>query len=156
MDLLRHRCEPAHLLAELRLHVSTSRSTYRTDWLGDLAPRAERAAFTAAGWDECAATLDAVEAALGTGAEPGAAVGAAWTADAVLGAALYAFLATETHPRHALRRASHTSGASAATAALAGAFAGAHRGPSGWPPEWVEAVEYGERLQALGSRWDRA
>ncbi|QES34690.1 hypothetical protein DEJ48_15895 [Streptomyces venezuelae] len=73
-------------------------------------------------------------------------VGAAWTAERVLGAALYAFLASEAHPRHALRRASHTSGASAATAALAGAFAGAHRGPSGWPPEWVEAVKYGERL----------
>ncbi|WP_317850461.1 ADP-ribosylglycohydrolase family protein [Streptomyces venezuelae] len=155
VDLLRHRCKPADLLGELRLYASASRHTYRADWLGDLAPRAEAVSFIAAGWDECVAVLDAVEAALGSDTDPGAAVGTAWTAETVLGGALYAFLSTGAHPRQALRRAAHTSGPSAATAALAGALAGAHRGPSGWPPEWVEAVEYGERLGALGGAWDR-
>ncbi|WP_447037983.1 ADP-ribosylglycohydrolase family protein [Streptomyces sp. DSM 118878] len=155
VDLLRHGCAPADLLAELRVHAEASRYVYRADWLGDLAPRADAASFVAMGWDECVAALDAVEAALGSGAEPGRAVGAAWTADAVLGGALYAFLTTDAHPRHTLRRAAHTSGASAATAALAGALAGAHGGPSGWPPEWVEAVEYGPRLGVLGGAWDR-
>lgn len=154
VHLLRHGCTPADLLPELRLHASALRYTYRADWLGDLAPRADAASFTAMGWDECVAALDAAEAALGSGAEPGAAAGAGWAADAVLGGAVYAFLTTEAHPRDALRRASHTSGASAATAALAGALAGAHGGPSGWPPEWVAAVEYGARIEPLAAAWD--
>ncbi|WP_306332661.1 ADP-ribosylglycohydrolase family protein [Streptomyces sp. KL118A] len=162
VDLLGHRCAPSDLLPLLRTHAETSRSTYRADWLGDLAARAgasNPAEFIAAGWDECLAALSAMESAVRAGDphhEPGRAVGASWTADAVLAGALYAFLTTDRHPRNALRRAAHTSGASAATAALTGALAGACRGPSGWPPEWVEAVEYGERLGALGGAWDRA
>ncbi|WP_240802914.1 ADP-ribosylglycohydrolase family protein [Streptomyces sp. A1499] len=155
VHLLRHRCSPADLLPELRAHAEASRHTYRADWLGDLATRADAASFTAMGWDECVAALDAAETALHGGAEPGRAVGAAWTSDDVLGGALYAYLSTDAHPRYALRRACHTSGPSAATAALAGALAGAHRGPSGWPPEWVAAVEYGDRLGALAGAWDR-
>lgn len=158
VDLLRHRCAPADLLTELRVHAETSRYTYRTDWLGDLAPRADAPSFMAMGWDECVAALDAVQTALDAddaSRDPGGAVGTAWACDTVLAGALYAFLTTEAHPRFTLRRAAHTSGASAATAALAGALAGAHAGPSGWPPEWLGAVEYGGRLEALGGAWDR-
>ncbi|MET8684115.1 ADP-ribosylglycohydrolase family protein [Streptomyces sp. NPDC004732] len=162
VDLLAHRCATADLLPLLRAHAETSRSAYRRDWLGDLAARAgarNPAEFIAAGWDECLVALSAVETAVRAGTphhEPGRAVGAAWTADAVLAGALYAFLTTDNHPRNAIRRAAHTSGASAATAALTGALAGARRGPSGWPPEWVDAVEYGERLRALGHSWNRS
>ncbi|MEU1145491.1 ADP-ribosylglycohydrolase family protein [Streptomyces sp. NPDC005863] len=158
VDLLRHRCAPADLLTELRVHAETSRYVYRADWLGDLASRTDAAAFIAMGWDECVSALSAVETALGTddvSRDPGRAVGSAWTADDVLAGALYAFLATDTHPRDTLRRAAHTSGASAATAALAGALAGAHRGVSDWPPEWTGTVEYGHRLTWLGEAWDR-
>ncbi|MFK4067504.1 ADP-ribosylglycohydrolase family protein [Streptomyces sp. NPDC029674] len=161
VDLLRHRgCAPADLLPLLRTHAETSRHTYRADWLGDLAPRAgagNPATYIAAGWDDCLHALNNVQAALrepDPNREPGHATGTSWTADEVLAAALYAFLITDAHPRYALRRAAHTSGAPSATAALTGAFAGAHHGPSRWPPEWLEAVEYGTRLDALSKAWD--
>jgi hypothetical protein len=41
-----------------------------------------------------------------------------------------------------------------AVAAPAGAFAGAHHGAAAWPAEWVEAIEYRDRLLALGAAWD--
>ncbi|MET8470030.1 ADP-ribosylglycohydrolase family protein [Streptomyces sp. NPDC006422] len=160
VHLLAHGHEPAALIEALRAHAAASRWTYRADWLGDLAARAgaeSPSAYVAQGWDECLTALDTVAAALAAkdpNREPGAAVGAAWTADEVLAGALYAFLVTD-GPRWALRRAAHTSGASAATAALAGALAGAHRGPSPWPREWQEAIEYRERVDALAKAWDR-
>ncbi|WP_369211695.1 ADP-ribosylglycohydrolase family protein, partial [Streptomyces flavofungini] len=60
VDLLRHGCSPADLLAALRAHAEASRYVYRADWLGDLAPRTDAASFIAMGWDECVAALDAV------------------------------------------------------------------------------------------------
>ncbi|WP_324772740.1 ADP-ribosylglycohydrolase family protein [Streptomyces kunmingensis] len=161
VHLLVHRCEPAALLGKLRAHAAASRRTYRTDWLGDLADRAgaeSPASYIAAGWDECLAALDSVAEALRAkdpNREPGAAAGTDWTADHVLAGALYAYLVTDGRPRDTVRRAAHTSGASAATAALAGAFAGAHRGTANWPREWVQAMEYRERIEALGAGWDR-
>lgn len=159
VHLLAHRCRPADLLPRLRAHAAASRRTYRADWLGDLAARAGAegpASFIATGWDECLTALDKVSDALehkDPGREPGAAVGTAWTADEVLAAALYAYLVVDAHPRNAVRRAAHTSGASAATAALAGAFAGAAGGL--WPPEWAQAMEYRERIDVLETAWDR-
>ncbi|MFI6877492.1 ADP-ribosylglycohydrolase family protein [Streptomyces sp. NPDC050400] len=162
VHLLAHGCPPADLLPRLRAHAAASRWTYRTDWLGDLAVRAgaaSPAAFVAAGWDECLTALDTVATAVATkdpDRDPGSAVGTGWTADEVLAGALYAFLITDARPRDTLRRATHTSGASAATASLAGAFAGAHRGTANWPQEWQGAVEYRERLETVGAAWDRA
>ncbi|MFI7338686.1 ADP-ribosylglycohydrolase family protein [Streptomyces sp. NPDC050085] len=160
VHLLSHRHEPAGLLEALRAHAAASRRTYRTDWLGELAARAgaeSPAGYISQGWDECLEALDHVARALrdeDPNLEPGRAGGASWTADEVLAGALYAYLSVDGHPRHALRRAAHTSGASAATAALAGAFAGARRGTAHWPPEWTDAAEYRDRLELLGARWD--
>ncbi|MFE1952568.1 ADP-ribosylglycohydrolase family protein [Streptomyces sp. NPDC059524] len=162
VHLLAHGCEPGALLDRLRAHAAASRRTYRAEWLGDLAERAgadSPAAYAERGWDECLVALDAVGAALAPAdrdREPARAVGGAWTADIVLAGALYACLVTDAHPRHAIRRAAHTSGASAATAALAGAFAGAGRGADRWPREWTEAIEYGERVRVLSGAWDRS
>ncbi|MBO1335004.1 ADP-ribosylglycohydrolase family protein [Streptomyces sp. VRA16 Mangrove soil] len=161
VDLLAHGCAPAGLLDRLRAHAAASRSTYRSDWLGDLAARAgadSPAAFAAQGWDECLKALDTVSDALlakDPDREPGAAVGTAWTAEQALAAALYSHLVTDGHARHTVRRAAHSSGASAAVAALAGAFAGARRGNAHWPQEWLAALEYRERIDVLATAWDR-
>ena len=53
-----------------------------------------------------------------------------------------------------VRRAAYSSGDSDSIAALAGAFAGAHHGADAWPREWVRAIEYRDRLLALGTAWD--
>lgn len=86
--------------------------------------------------------------------DPCTATGAGWIAEEALATALYCFLLFPDDPPAAVRRAAYSSGDSDSIAALAGAFAGAHHGAGAWPAPWVDAIEYRERLLALGAAWD--
>jgi len=158
--LLAQGTGPAELLRLLREYGRQARSVYRADWLGDLAEHAhdpDRASFTARGWDECLAVLDRVEAALAAPdpeTDPSLAVGEGWIAEEAFATGLYCFLLLPDDPQAAVRRAAYSSGDSDSIAALAGAFAGAYHGIGGWPAEWVRAIEYRDRLLALGAAWD--
>ncbi|MFJ2955120.1 ADP-ribosylglycohydrolase family protein [Streptomyces sp. NPDC087270] len=160
VQLLAEGTRTAELLPELRAYAHDSRGHYPADWLGDLADRAHDAdpvSFAARGWDECLAVLDRVERALRSPdpeTDPCAATGAGWIAEEALATALYCFLLFPDDPPAAVRRAAYSSGDSDSIAALAGAFAGAHHGAGAWPAPWVDAIEYRERLLALGAAWD--
>ncbi|MFI0895034.1 ADP-ribosylglycohydrolase family protein [Streptomyces sp. NPDC020983] len=151
---------PGRLLPALREHAHANRLRHRADWLGDLADRAhdpDAVSFTARGWDECLAVLDRVEHALRSPdpeADPCTAAGAGWIAEEAFGTALFCFLMLPDDPPAVVRRAAYSSGDSDSLAALAGTFAGAHHGAAAWPAEWVDAVEYRDRLLELGSAWD--
>jgi ADP-ribosylglycohydrolase len=158
--LLTQDSAPGELPRLLREYARQARSSYRSDWLGDLAEHAhdpDRASFTARGWDECLAALDRLEAALGAAdpeTDPCLATGAGWIAEEALATGLYCFLLLPEDPQAVVRRAAYSSGDSDSIAALAGAFAGAYHGADAWPQEWVRAIEYRDRLLPLGAAWD--
>ncbi|WP_433894564.1 ADP-ribosylglycohydrolase family protein [Streptomyces sp. CA-111067] len=158
--LLAQGTRPAELLPALREYARQNREHYPADWLGDLAERAhdhDRASFAARGWDECLAVLDRLEGALAAPdpeADPCLATGQGWIAEEALATGLYCFLMLPDDPPAVVRRGAYSSGDSDSIAALAGAFAGAHHGVAAWPAEWVEAIEYRDRLLALGAAWD--
>ncbi|WP_313879471.1 ADP-ribosylglycohydrolase family protein [Streptomyces sp. FIT100] len=108
--------------------------------------------------NECLrAALDKVTDALrepDIGQDPCEVVGAGWIAEEALATALYCFLVVRGDARAAIARGAHSSGDSDSIAALAGAFAGAKNGPKYWLPEWIEVLEYRDRLSALARAWD--
>jgi ADP-ribosylglycohydrolase len=67
---------------------------------------------------------------------------------------LLCFLYFPNEPLAAVRRAATTSGDSDSIACLTGAFAGAYLGMEAWPQDWIERIEYNDRLSKLGSVWD--
>lgn len=152
---------PADLLDRLRAHCADQRLTYHGDWLGDLWQRPGIKSpedFISRGWDESAAALDRVTAALRRGpigGDPCLLTGAGWIAEEALATALYCYLLTPDEPVTVLGRAAATSGDSDSIACLAGAFAGAALGLAAWPAAWSEQIEYADRLQALGTAWDQ-
>lgn len=85
---------------------------------------------------------------------PCLATGAGWIAEEALASGLYCFLMLPEDPQAVVRRAAYSSGDSDSVAALAGAFAGAYHSASAWLAEWVRAIEYRDRLLALGTAWD--
>ena len=158
--LLAGGARPHELSGLLREYAVVNRSVYHERWLGDLWQFTQdhgAAAFIRRGWDECLATLDRLDAALrdpAPEADPCLATGAGWVAEEAMATALLCFLLFPDEPVTALRRAACTSGDSDSIACLTGAFAGAHLGAGAWPAAWVECVEYGEELRALGQLWD--
>jgi ADP-ribosylglycohydrolase len=158
--LLAQGTEPGELVGRLREYARANRSAYRADWLGDLAEHGhdpDPVSFIARGFDECLAALDRLDAALASpdpDADPCLATGAGWIAEEALATAVYCFLLLADDPPAVVRRAAYSSGDSDSIAALAGAFAGAYHGADGWPAEWAAAIEYRERLLALGTAWD--
>jgi len=161
VHLLAQGTAPQELLPLLRAHAEANRAVYRADWLGDLAEHAQdpdRISFISRGWEECLAVLDRVEAALPDAdpdADPCLATGEGWIAEEAFATALFCFLQHPDDPSAAVRRGAYSCGDSDSIAALAGAFAGACHGAAAWPPEWVEVIEYRERLLALGAAWDQ-
>ncbi|GGN80773.1 hypothetical protein GCM10010112_56630 [Actinoplanes lobatus] len=157
---LRNGLAPADLLAALRDRCSAQRKVYRGDWLGELWQRPTVTSpedFIARGWDECAAALDRVEAALAKGdhaGDPCLATGAGWIAEEALATALYCYLISPHDPVTVVGRGAASSGDSDSIACLAGAFAGASLGLSAWPDEWQTQIEYADRLFRLGGAWD--
>jgi ADP-ribosylglycohydrolase len=160
VHLLATGAAPGELVGLLRAHARDQRTSYRRDWLGDLAERSQDPSpehFAARGWDECLGVLDRLEAALRApdpDADPCLATGEGWIAEEALATALLCFLMLPDEPVAAVRRAAYSSGDSDSIACLAGAFAGAHHGADAWPGEWAEAVEYREDLLELGALWD--
>jgi ADP-ribosylglycohydrolase len=157
---LRGGLAPADLLAALRDRCAEQRRTYREEWLGSLWQQPQvtsPAEFIALGWDECAAALDRVAAALAaddhTG-DPCLATGAGWIAEEALATALYCYLISPDDAVAVVGRGAASSGDSDSIACLAGAFAGAALGLPAWPAAWQTQIEYGARLTRLAEAWD--
>jgi ADP-ribosylglycohydrolase len=157
---LRDGMAPADLPGALRDRCATQRRTYREDWLADLwrSPgRSGPADFIALGWDECAAALDTLDAALAApdrDRDPCLATGEGWIAEEALVTALHCFLLFPDEPVSALARGAMTSGDSDSIACLAGAFLGAAHGVDVWPSEWAQRIEYRAELERFGRAWD--
>ncbi|GLZ34191.1 hypothetical protein Lesp02_63780 [Lentzea sp. NBRC 105346] len=147
------------VLDALRQRCADQRTTYHSEWLGELWQRPgvdDPADFIARGWDECLGALDAVVAADPDPAvDPCLATGEGWIAEEALATALHCFLMFRDDDVVAmLGRAATTSCDSDSIACLAGAFAGAAYGADAWPEEWVERIEHGDELVAFGRLWD--
>jgi ADP-ribosylglycohydrolase len=153
---------PADLPGALRERVDSQREIYHERWLGDLWQRPlvdDPVAYISHGWDECRAVLERLDEALAVPdrhGDPCLATGAGWIAEEALATGLYCFLLFPDDPVAAIARGAASSGDSDSIACLAGAFAGAAHGMGAWPAEWVERIEYGDRLARYGSAWDRA
>ena len=141
-------------------YARAQRDVYHGDWLGDLWQRPGLTSppeFIRRGWDECTAVLHRLVAALrqpDRSADPCAATGDGWIAEEAMATGLLCFLMCPGDAVAAVRRAAVTRGDSDSIACLTGAFAGAHLGLAAWPAEWVEKVEYHDRLARLGAAWD--
>jgi ADP-ribosylglycohydrolase len=152
--------DPATLPTRLLAYAHSQRTIYHADWLTKLWERSSfssPADFIAYGWDECIRKLEHLQRALDLATpplDPCEATGAGWVAEEALVTALFCFLLSPEDPVAAIRRAALSSGDSDSLACLAGAFAGAHLGRAAWPASWFERIEYAERLQYLGQRWD--
>ena len=119
-----------------------------SEWLADMR------GFTAGLSGELDATLARVEAALPMPDEEEAValIGErfdGWTADEVLGIALYAVLRHPGDFSAAVLRAVNNSGDSDSIACVAGGLSGALLGRSAIPEAWVEGIERREDLEAL-------
>ncbi|WP_406397862.1 ADP-ribosylglycohydrolase family protein [Streptomyces uncialis] len=160
--LLARGAEPAGLVGRLRSYAYENRTRYHERWLGDLWSRADDRSpqeFIARGWDECAAVLDRLRAALRSPSpetDPCLATGEGWIAEEALATGLLCFLLFPDEPLTALRRAACTSGDSDSLACLTGAFAGAHLGAGAWPASWADRVEHAGELREFGALWDEA
>ncbi|MFI5935990.1 ADP-ribosylglycohydrolase family protein [Actinoplanes sp. NPDC051494] len=152
--------DPQDLPARLRERCASQRTTYRSEWLGNLweqSPAGGPEDFIARGWDETDAALARVQAALAHGdfaGDPCLATGAGWIAEEALATALYCYLISPGDPVAVVGRGAASSGDSDSIACLAGAFAGAALGMAAWPEAWSARIEYADRLQALASAWD--
>lgn len=152
---------PDKLTTRLRAYAQSQRSVYNTDWLGSLWQRStinNPEEFITRGWDECLSVLDRLDAALAEpnyDDDPCLATGEGWIAEEALATGLLCFLLYPEDPVAALRRAALTAGDSDSIASLTGAFAGAYLGTAAWPEDWVNRIEYRERLAVLSDLWDK-
>lgn len=147
---------PVGLSQRVRDYAVSQREVYHADWLGDLWKRAimmpDEKAFMAHGWDECLAVLDRLDEAMlrpDRQSDPCLATGAGWVAEQAFGTAFLCFLLFPDDPVGVVQRAAVTSGDSDSIACIAGAFAGAYHGINAWPGDWIERIEYRDRLQNL-------
>ncbi|HVB23282.1 MAG TPA: ADP-ribosylglycohydrolase family protein [Ktedonobacteraceae bacterium] len=149
-----------HLLERLRSYAENQRTVYHSDWLGILWQRpgvTSPEEFIARGWDECLAVLDRLASALEVmdrDSDPCLATGEGWIAEEAFATGLLCFLLFPDDPVAALQRAAVTSGDSDSIACLTGVFAGAYHGINAWPIDWLERIEYRDRLTAFGNIWD--
>lgn len=151
---LRDGLAPGDLLPALRQRCADQRGEYHSDWLGDLYPASDE---ITRGWDECAAVLDQVAAALRDPrpGDPCLIAGEGWVADEALATALYCYLLTPEDPVSVIAQGATSSGDSDSIACLAGSFVGAALGLAAWPGPWQTQIEYADRLTRLGNAWDR-
>lgn len=136
----------------LRSYAMSQREVYHTEWLEELWQRPGYNApeeFIIRGWDECLTVLDRLEDALSKpdyDADPCLATGQGWVAEEAFATGLLCFLMYPDNPRQALERAAVTSGDSDSIACLAGAFAGACMSVDCWPQDWLQKIEYRNRI----------
>lgn len=145
---------PLALPGELKRWANAQRLHYHSAHLEGLWERAQDpspAHFIARGWDECAAILDRVEAALAQPPEddPCLVTGEGWIAEEALATGLLCFLLTPEQPLEVIRRGAVTCGDSDSIACLAGAFAGAYHGAKAWPQPWYAQIEHHADLERL-------
>jgi len=149
--------EPAAIVARLREYAESQRRAYHQEWLGALWERPGEKSpetFIERGWRECLSALAKIEDALELtpyAGDPCLATGAGWVAEEALATGLLCFLMYPDQPRLALQRAATTSGDSDSIACLTGAFAGAYLGIDALPAQWIERIEYRDRLQSLAA-----
>jgi ADP-ribosylglycohydrolase len=153
--------DPAGLPQRLRSYALSQRTVYHTDWLGPLWQHFSMSAspeeFIACGWDECLAVLDRLDVALqkmDRESDPCLATGAGWIAEEAFATGLLCFLLFPDDPQAAIRRAAVTSGDSDSIACLTGAFVGAYHGLEAWPGDWIERIEYRDRLTTIAQAWE--
>lgn len=152
--------KPRDLPRFLRRYAESQQSVYHADWLGNLWQRPNVGSpegFIARGWAECLGILDRLDEALALAdrdADPCKITGAGWVAEEALATGLLCFLLFPDDPAAAIRRAAVSSGDSDSIACLTGAFAGVYHGLDAWPADWIDHIEYQERLQRLGAAWD--
>jgi ADP-ribosylglycohydrolase len=150
------------LTQRLRDYCESQRLVYHHEWLGTVWQRPEIQTpqeFISCGWDDCVAILDRIESALARmprDADPCEETGEGWIAEEAFATAMLCFLMFPDDPISAVRRAATTSGDSDSIAAITGALCGAHLGLQAWPIQWIERIEYRERLERVGAAWDRA
>jgi ADP-ribosylglycohydrolase len=158
--VLRDGAEPPALPGLLRARAEEQHSVYREAWLGLLwqQPGVEtQAGFIGRGWDECLHALDRLDLALSLADDGGDAcrvTGEGWVAEEALATALLCAIRHAADPVTALARAAATSGDSDSLACLTGAFLGARLGLAAWPVQWLDRIEYADRLARLGRAWD--
>jgi len=151
---------PEDLVAALKDYAMSQRKVYHEDWLGDLwqQPMMESPVqFISRGWDECLIRIYRIETALEFAdktVDPCTLTGLGWIAEEAFATGLLCFLLFPDDPVGAIRHAAVTAGDSDSIACLTGAFAGAHWGLDAWPSDWVERIEYKDRLTRLGEAWD--
>ena len=147
--------EPGDLVSFLLAYAESQRHVYHDEWLGSLWQGAfldSPEQFISRGWDECTAVLKRLAAALETPdreTDPCLETGAGWIAEEALATGLLCFLLFPDDPVKALRRAAVTSGDTDSIACLTGAFAGACHGIDAWPRDWIERIEYRDRIDDL-------
>lgn len=152
--------DPTRLNERLREYALSQRSLYHQAWLGplwQLSTSKTPQEFIERGWDECLHVLDRLYIALqkmDRESDPCIQTGGGWIAEEAFATGLLCFLLYPDEPVKAIQRAATTSGDSDSIACLTGAFAGAHLGLEAWPQEWVQRIEYRERLTRLGEAWD--
>ncbi|MFB6393315.1 ADP-ribosylglycohydrolase family protein [Polymorphospora lycopeni] len=158
--VVRDGADLADLPRLLRDRAAGQRRVYRGDWLGDLWRQGGAGSpedFVAAGWDECLAVLDRLDAALSRRDDGGDVcrdTGEGWIAEEALASALLCVLRHPDDPVSALARGATTAGDSDSIACLAGAVLGAAYGMAAWPDGWAERIEYADQLATLGAGWD--
>jgi ADP-ribosylglycohydrolase len=149
--------EPLSLVSAIRSYAVSQRLVYHADWLGELwqSPGINSPEeFIAGGWDECLVVLDRLNNALAAPdyeMDPCLATGLGWIAEEAFATGLLCFLMYPDNPRQALRRAAVTSGDSDSIACLTGSFIGAYLGVDCWPQDWLQRIEYRERLLLLAN-----
>lgn len=147
---------PENLSKRVREYAQSQREIYHAEWLGELWYKAfmlpTPQAYIAHGWDECLGVLDRLDRALekmDRDSDPCLTTGAGWIAEEAFATALFCFLMYPNDPIAVIRRAAVTSGDSDSIACIAGAFTGAYHGIGAWPADWVERIEYRDRILAM-------
>ena len=144
------------LLTRVRDYAVSQRKVYHEAWLGDLwyrvAVMKDASTYIAHGWDECLASIERIEAAvqhMDRNSDPCLATGEGWIAEEAFATALLCFLMYPDSPVEVIRRAAYTAGDSDSLACIAGSFAGAYQGIDMWPADWIEHIEFRERIATL-------
>lgn len=149
---------PDSVIEHLREYAQSQSRVYHNEWLGSLWKHSRfnsAEEFISSGWSECLHAIDRLESAYRLRdyrSDPCLLTGEGWIAEEAFATGMLCFLLYPNEPIKALQRAAVTSGDSDSIASLTGAFAGAYLGLSAWPIEWINRIEYRDRIRnILGS-----
>lgn len=153
---LHHGGTVSTLPKRIRDYAESQQRVYHQTWLGDLWQRARimptAQDYIAHGWGEVLQVIDRLDDALlmmNTTDDPCLTTGAGWIAEEAFATALFCFLMFPHDSVAVMRRAAFSSGDSDSIACIAGAFAGVYNGFESLPDDWVERIEYHDRLNNL-------